>query len=205
MKSILCYGDSNTWGAIPGKDQRYTYNCRWTGIVQNRLGNDFRIIEEGLGGRTTALEDPFCSGRNGLAILPIILDTHAPLDLIIISLGTNDLKSRFNFTPINTAQGIAKLLDVCLMNNLNPNQIMIISPPHIVKGEDEESLLGWEGAIEKSKDLAENYKHVSNKYSCHFLDSAEIITSSKVDGIHLELEAHQKLGEAIAEKIRKIF
>ena len=98
MINILCYGDSNTFGSIPKENKRYSINERWTGRLQNILGNDYRIIEEGLGGRTTVFDDPFEPGRNGIAYIEIALETHKPLDLIILALGTNDVKAHFSAT-----------------------------------------------------------------------------------------------------------
>ena len=91
MRTILCFGDSNTWGDPPGGNGRFAWHERWTGILQSSLGDGFRVIEEGLCGRTTCFDDPFSPNRNGLAYLTVALETHCPLDLLIIMLGTNDL------------------------------------------------------------------------------------------------------------------
>ena len=88
---VLCYGDSNTWGRDPhGKGIRYPVNVRWTGLLQSKLGHDYDIIEEGLGGRTTVIDDPKREGRNGKTYLRPCLETHSPIDVITLMLGTND-------------------------------------------------------------------------------------------------------------------
>ena len=99
MKHILCYGDSNTFGTDPVRGGRHPYEVRWTGALQRLLGGNYRVIEEGCGGRTTVFEDQLSYGRNGLKTLVPCIASHNPLDLIIIMLGTNDLKKRFQATP----------------------------------------------------------------------------------------------------------
>ena len=110
MRTILCFGDSNTWGDPPGGNGRFAWHERWTGILQDSLGNGFRVIEEGLCGRTTCFDDPFSPNRNGLAYLTVALETHCPLDLLIIMLGTNDLKANFNLSAFDISRGAASLL-----------------------------------------------------------------------------------------------
>ena len=110
MKNILCYGDSNTFGFIPVSGKRYSIDERWTGILQKLLGNEYRIIEEGLNGRTTVFEDPSKAGRNGKAYLEVCLESHKPIDLIIISLGTNDLKTKFSASENVIAQNMRRLI-----------------------------------------------------------------------------------------------
>ncbi len=92
IKTILCYGDSNTWGYIPATAGRYPPDVRWPGVMRKLLGEKYNVIEEGLNGRTTVWEDPYKPGRNGLELLIPILDSHNPIDLVVVMLGTNDLK-----------------------------------------------------------------------------------------------------------------
>ena len=95
MKRILCFGDSNTWGWNPANKERFDENSRWTGILKNKLGENYDIIEEGLNGRTTVWDDPIEGYKNGKKHLPSCLESHRPLDIVVLMLGTNDLKSRF--------------------------------------------------------------------------------------------------------------
>ena len=63
MKQILAFGDSNTWGLIPGTGERYPEHIRWTGILRKavtKLG--YTVLEDGVCGRTTVFRDPFRSG-----------------------------------------------------------------------------------------------------------------------------------------------
>jgi lysophospholipase L1-like esterase len=112
MTTILCYGDSNTWGYTPGTGKRYERHERWTGVLQQSLGNSAIVIEEGLNGRTTVLDDPTKPFRNGKDYLIPCLDSHAPLDLVILMLGTNDLKHRFGMSALDIGRNVATLLDM---------------------------------------------------------------------------------------------
>ena len=156
MKHILCYGDSISWGTVPGTRQRYPFEIRWPGVLQLNLGPHVRVIEECLSGRTTALEDPYRPGRNGLASFLPILQSHSPLDLVIILLGTNDLKSFYGgITAYHASLGILALIDVIRNNPLEPTyerpETLIVSPPII------DSLVGimeqkYAGAGKKSRE-----------------------------------------------------
>ena len=108
MKSILCYGDSNTWGYDPQTRSRFPHDVRWTGVLASSLGTGYRVVEEGLNGRTTRWDDPIEAGRNGLTFLQPCLESHLPLDLVIVMLGTNDLKQRFGLSASDIAQSAAE-------------------------------------------------------------------------------------------------
>ena len=203
-KTILCYGDSNTWGLCPYEKKRYTWELRWPGQVQNILGKEVRIIENGLCGRTTCFDDPIGSDKNGKQFLPIALETSAPLDLVLIMLGTNDLKSRFNMPSTAIAQGAASLVELCQSFEPHIPNILLVAPAHIVSSTIPEDLIGWEGSIEKSKELANYYEYFSKQLSCHFFDAGKVVKASQEDGIHLDAQAHKILGEHLSVKIREI-
>ena len=114
MKQILCFGDSNTYGLIPGTtNQRYGWGTRWTSILDDKVRTKgYRVIEEGLCGRTTVFDDPFRTERRGTEMLPAILESHRPVDTIVLMLGTNDCKSVYSATPEVIGQGIEQLSDV---------------------------------------------------------------------------------------------
>lgn len=202
---ILCFGDSNTWGADPREDVRYSANVRWTGLLQEKLGNDFEIIEEGLCGRTTVLDDPKEEGRNGLTYLKPCLQTHDPIDMVILMLGTNDLKERFNLSAEDIAGNIEKLVlvikELGLDKDGNPPKIILISPA-LVNEHVSEFMEGMSGAEEKSKQFAKYFEQVAKRYDCEFIDIAQYVQPSKVDGCHLEEEAHTKIAEVLSEKVR---
>ena len=204
---ILCFGDSNTWGYIPGTGERYPVNIRWTGILQNKLGNNYWVVEEGLNGRTTVIDDPKKPYRNGKEyLLPCILSTN-PIDLVILFLGTNDLKERLNRTPNQIANGAFELVQlinkVGQNRNGSPPQIILVSPPIInetVPGVKKNYL----GAEEKSKRLASLYEKVANKTNSIFVNSALFADPSEVDGYHFNKQAHKKVAETLYNKIKNI-
>ena len=110
MKTILCYGDSNTWGYNAVLGGRFAYEIRWTTRVAEFLGKDYRIIDEGLCGRTTSFDDPLTYGLNGLSTLEPIIKSHSPLDLLVVMLGTNDCKGYFGATARNIMEGLRRLV-----------------------------------------------------------------------------------------------
>ena len=132
MKQILCFGDSNTYGLIPGTaNQRYGWGTRWTSILDDKVRTKgYRVIEEGLCGRTTVFDDPFCTERCGTEMLPASLESHRPVNTIVLMLGTNDCKSVYSATPEVIGQGIEQLLDQ--INTVNPDaKILLVSPIYI--------------------------------------------------------------------------
>lgn len=204
MPTILCFGDSNTWGALPGDSGRHPWSERWPGVLQQQLGDEYRIIEEGLCGRTTAWDDPLESGLNGLAYLSIALQTHNPIDLLVVMLGTNDVKTRFNLTAFSIAQGAAELLQLAIRSEPKIPRILLISPPHVSSTDNIENTLAFEGAIEKSRELSKHYEYFAEKHDCFFFDAATVIESSAVDGIHLDAHAHRNLAFRLHSKIEEI-
>jgi lysophospholipase L1-like esterase len=211
MKTILCFGDSNTWGWNPEAvnqtiADRFSPEKRWTGILQSKLGQSFSVIEEGLCGRTTILDDPFDQYRNGKEYLIPCLHSHSPLDFVVIMLGTNDLKTHFAMTASDIACGIEILVSMVKMHALNRHNsvphILVLTPPPVGKlnppGDS-----SWEGAQDKSMQVSENLKISAEKNGYQLLDMHDMITSEELnmDGIHLSDRCHKKLGEAVASKI----
>lgn len=204
---ILCYGDSNTWGLIPGKDKRYDSTIRWTGVLQQALGDGFEIIEEGLNSRTTVIDDPKYEGKNGATYLKPCLQSHYPLDIVILMLGPNDLKDRFARTPEQVAEGIDTLISIIHNSEYNYNKdpkVILLAPTFIDEsiGDIQDSFAGAGG---KSKQLGSLYKNVAEKYKGEFIDIANYVSPSKIDGCHLDPEAHKKIAELLTEKIKKMF
>ncbi len=214
VKTILCFGDSNTWGYndldpiddLPG---RFDIQTRWTGIVSASLGSEFRVIEEGLNGRTTVFEDPLWDHRAGKHYLVPCLDSHRPLDLVIVMLGTNDLKIRFSASAVDISQGLEVLIDLIQKSRSGPQgsipKTLIVAPPPIgvFNACDEPS---WTGAQKKNAELPRLYENVATRYRCYFADSQKIVTVEVLanDGLHLSAPAHAKLGKFLAAKIREI-
>jgi lysophospholipase L1-like esterase len=212
-KRILCFGDSNTWGHIPnpGKSDRYPSNVRWTGLLQQLLGNSYEIIEEGLGARLINQEDPRegFEGKNGMAYLLPCLDSHRPLDLVVLMLGTTGMKEMMKLNAEQIAGQMREMVEFILKRdwvgpqNKSP-QILLMSPPHI-KEEIEFAATMYKGATEKSKELGALYEKVAKELGIEFLDTSKIVTPSDEDGIHLDEGEHTKLAEAIKNKVLQIF
>jgi lysophospholipase L1-like esterase len=207
MRTILCYGDSNTWGYNPKTGDRFSRDDRWTGILRWELGEDYLIIEEGLNGRTTVWDDPIEGYKNGREYLIPCLETHKPLDLVIILLGTNDLKVRFSVSAYDIANGAGVLVDIVMRSqsgreNGSP-EVLLMAPPPISKLTEFAEM--FHGAEAKSLRFSQHYTRVAAEQGCHFLDTSQFIVSSELDGIHFEADEHGKLGKAVAEAVRNIF
>ena len=205
MKTVLCFGDSNTHGQIPGKDGgRYEKEIRWPGVLKSMLGDSFDVIEEGLGGRTTVFEDPIEEDKSGKAYLQQCLHSHKPIDLIIVMLGTNDLKIRFGLTAYDVSLGLETLVKKMRNEAFGADgrapQILIIAPAPMREAPLSVALMGKEG-VEKSRLLAGYYKQVAQTLGAWFLDAGQFVEVSEVDGIHYTPEAHYNLARAIEEKI----
>jgi lysophospholipase L1-like esterase len=207
MKTILCFGDSNTWGWNPATLSRYGRDERWTGVLRNQLGEGYLIIEEGQNGRTTVWDDPIEGHKNGAAYLPACLESHHPLDLVIIMLGSNDLKTRFSVPACDIAASAGVLVDIAQKSGFGPDdgppQVLLMAPPPLARLSDFAEM--FEGSVEKSRLLGPRYRQIAEEYGCHFLDTGQIIVSSDVDGVHLDPGEHEKLGKAVAAKVRNIF
>jgi lysophospholipase L1-like esterase len=210
MKTILCYGDSNTWGYSPATQDRYGRDERWPGVLRNELGPGYLVIEEGLGGRTTIWDDPV-EGiyKNGKTYLIPCLESHQPLDLVVVLLGTNDLKNRFSIEAFDIAQGAGVLVQIIQKSENGPNgnapEVLLLAPPPVAKLARTDFVEMFAGAEKKAKKFSREYRRVAKELGCEFLDTADVIVSSKLDAIHLDVEEHRKLGQAVAARVRKIF
>ena len=216
VKTILCYGDSNVRGYIPGSfdekiglSKRYPKNKRWSGVLAQLLGEKYDVIEEGLNGRTTIFDEtiPGRPYRNGLTLLPLFLESHYPIDLVIFMLGTNDTKLQFNRTPEEITEGMQTVVDFVQRSNLGSEgrapKVLVLAPPWMLQVPDLYD--EFNGApVEKSKVLPALYEKMTQAAGCAFLDLSPIITSSRHDGAHLEEAEHRLLGHAVAEKVRGI-
>jgi len=206
MKTILCYGDSNTWGYNPATAERFDRPERWAGVFRQALGEGSLVIEEGLNGRTTVWDDPIEGYKNGKSYLIPCLETHRPLDLVIIMLGTNDLKMRFSLPAYDIANGAGVLVDVVQKSEAGhdgrPPEVLLLAPPPVTTLTEFSEMFA--GSLEKSKRFGQHYRRVAEEQGCHFLDTGQVIVSSPLDGIHFELGEHRKLGLAVAEKVKEI-
>ncbi|MDE0741901.1 MAG: SGNH/GDSL hydrolase family protein [Candidatus Poseidoniia archaeon] len=215
MKNLLCFGDSNTWGYSPVDGTRFSPNVRWTGVLQKSLGKDYRIIEEGLNGRTTFIDEDGRPLRSGSDVLPIILESHRPLDLVVIMLGTNDLKVEFDLTVEDIAQGAKTLCEMVINSEYleeYPPEILLISPTLIgdyVIPEFDEVISSdkefFDKARKQSFQFAEHYEKVASELGINFLDAAKIVSPSKDEGVHWDAEQHILFGKKLKTIIETIF
>ncbi|MDK2897037.1 MAG: hypothetical protein PWP04_1157 [Candidatus Atribacteria bacterium] len=205
-KRILCFGDSLTWGYNPRGGERFSWKERWTGVLERELGAGFRIIEEGLNGRTTVWDDPIEGDKSGKKHLTPLLESHRPLDLVVIMLGTNDLKDRFALSPFDIALGAGYLVEMVQKSKAGPGggepSVLLIAPPALSKLSAE--MTSFQGGVKKSKELGKYYRIVAAMKKCHFLDAGEIVQTSEIDGVHWEEEENLKFARALAQKVREV-
>ena len=207
MKHILCFGDSNTHGSTTEFLGRYDYDDRWTIILEKLLGDGYHVIEEGLGGRTTVFDDPFSPGKNGSAAISSILQTHKPLDLITIMLGTNDAKACFAGSARTIAWGCLKIIETIQRWSMwsgNSPEILLISPIRIGKSAENSAFGTYdETSVARSEAFAEEYRAVAKLKGVHFFDAAAV-ASPGPDLLHMDADSHKALAEALAKEIRSI-
>ena len=207
MKTLLCFGDSNTWGSAPmaslDDSRRFGPQQRWPGVLRQRLGPDWQVIEEGLPGRTIARDDPVeGADRNARRYLQPCLHSHRPLDWVALMLGTNDLKARFGASPQDIAVGLHTLIDLIRLSDLPQMpapRILVICPTPVV---EVGCLAGmFHGGAAKAAQLAPLYREIARQRGAEFLDAGEHVRVSASDGIHLDADAHLALGDAVAVKL----
>ena len=210
VRTIVCFGDSNTYGTpgMPDPDfwGRFGPGERWPGVMREALGPNFSVIEEGLPGRTTVHDDPIEGvHKNGLKSLPVVLESHRPIDLMVIMLGTNDLKARFSVTAEDIAASVGTLIRTVLASMAGPEgrppKILAIAPAVISEVGFMAGL--FRGGAEKSKRLGQCCAAVASRFGVDFLDAAPLIRSDPTDGIHLTRDQHAILGRAVADQIAK--
>ena len=210
MKTVLCYGDSNTYGYVPKTGMRYPKNVRYPGRLQLLLGDDYTVIEEGCNGRTTIHDDPIDGWKNGLDYLKPCLNSHKPVDIVIMMLGSNDLKDTFQLTAEKIADGAGVLVDVIKSFTAEKQGfvpiIILVSPPKIGKGIRQSPFYGafFESAISESGKFSEYYKKIADEKGCIFFDAAKYAYPSECDSLHLTSEGHRILAEELCKLIKSI-
>lgn len=199
MKEILCFGDSNTYGLIPGTTSRFDRDTRWTGILESELfSKGYKIVEEGLCGRTTIFEDELRNNRRGVDMLPALLESHNPIDYVILMLGTNDCKTYYNASAGLIGKGIEKLIAQIKSYNSELG-ILLMSP--IVLGDEvwkpEYDPEFNKTSVKTSHKLKDVYKKIAKKYGCHFLAASDAASYSDDDMEHMDAIDHRHLADAI--------
>ena len=207
MKVVLCYGDSNTWGFDPVTQDRFSPAQRWTGVLARELGPEYHVIEEGLSGRTTVWDDPVEGlHKNGSNYLLPCLESHMPLDLVVLMLGTNDLKKRFSVSALDIAASVGVLVGIIQGSVAgiagSPPRVLLVAPPPVGRLSGYAEM--FDDAEGKSRKFSEYYRLAAVEYGCDFMDAGKFILSSDIDGIHFEAGQHHKLGQAVAHAVREI-
>lgn len=209
MKSVLCYGDSLTWGYNAVGPSRHAYADRWPSILQDELGSTVNVIADGLNGRTTAFDDHLAGeDRNGARILPVVLGTHSPLDLVIIMLGANDMKPWIHGNAFVSKHGMARLAQIVRTHPYQLNapapELLIVSPPAVSRTDNVEFSQAFAGGNEASRHLATHYAALAEEIGCHFFDAGTVARTTPLDGVHLDAENTRAIGKALAPMVRRI-
>ena len=215
MKTILCFGDSNVWGAIPGDynpetglSGRFDALTRWTGILQSELGGEYHVIDDGISARTTNLDEivPGRPYKNGFSSLPICLEAHYPIDLVVFWIGTNDTKIQYNRSALEISEGVRTLVQAVACSNKGPTgnapNILLIAPQPAQIVDNMNPQMDTT-SVAKTAELAACYQVIARDEKCAFFDAAEHVVSSQVDGVHLDAASHAVLGRAIARVVKK--
>lgn len=209
MKTILCYGDSLTWGYSAELLGRHAYEDRWPSVLQAELGGAARVIADGLNGRTTAYDDHLADAdRNGARTLPTVLSSHDPLDLVVIMLGANDMKPFICGHAIGAKAGMERLIQIVQNHvwffNAPAPAVLIVSPPALCETEEPEFAAAFDGGVAESKKLAWLYSGLADAYGCGFFDAGSVARTTPLDGVHLDAENTRAVGLALAPAVRKM-
>jgi lysophospholipase L1-like esterase len=212
VKTILAYGDSLTYGAnpIPG-GPRHAYEDRWPTTLEKGLDGKARAIAEGLGGRTTVHDDWFANAdRNGARVLPTLLESHSPLDLIVIMLGTNDIKPFHGRTAGEAGRGMARLVQIIRGHYAGKLQeepkIILVSPPPIILGDWQDMMdhFGPREAIATSVNFASEYRKRAEEQGVYFFDAGTVAKTDKADGIHLDPANTRAIGKGLVPLVKQV-
>lgn len=210
-RSILCFGDSNTYGAVPtlarNGRHRFAPDRRWPGVMRRQLGAGWEIVEAGQPSRTTLRDDQIEGAhKNGAMALPICLESHMPLDAVILMLGTNDLKQRFGASASDIADSVEVLIRLTQRSEAGPAgsapAVILVTPPAL----SEVDWLGemFRGGAAKSRLLPPLYAAVAKRTGAALVDASVMVEPSVIDGIHLESDAHRCLGTEIARVVKEL-
>lgn len=202
MKKILCFGDSNTYGYIPGGLGRFSETERWSGILQQILGCGYEILEQGMNNRNGFFENPENIKLCGVKYLPLYLKNHIDIDICILALGTNDLQFFYNLDKNSASKGIQSLINI--VKKANKNTKIIIIPPVKIRENIISGIFSTQfdiHSVEKIKEVFPVFKQKALKNNCFYLDLNEYVTPSEVDGLHYSKDSHKIIAEVVSEFI----
>ncbi len=206
MKTVLCFGDSNTWGYVPGSEgERWPREVRWPVRLQAALGEEWDVIAEGLNGRTATVDSPVAEGRNGLTYLMPCLHSHMPIDLVVIYLGTNDTGDRYSLPAEIVAGAVGRLVRVVRASEAGPNfsapEVLVVCPPPFGRLDPEGS---FANAGEKSRQLGRWFAELCKQLDCELVDLDGVASYSDLDGIHLDADGQAAVAAAVEEHVRRL-
>ena len=204
---LLTFGDSNTYGYKPDGSGRFEKEIRWSGILSEKLKGKFHVIEEGLCGRTTVFEDETRIGRKGSDLLPVLLESHEPVGVVLLMLGTNDMKKRNHATAKDIGAGIEILLDQIAESERKSGvkkRVLLISPIHLGENIEAFDKDFSNEAIAVSYELAREYKKIAQKRKIDFLNAADYVEPSMLDREHFDANSHLKFAEVVYRKLKEM-
>ena len=208
MKTVLCYGDSLTWGYSAETLDRHAFEDRWPSVLAKRLGPDVTVIAEGLSGRTTAYDDHLADcDRNGARILPTILHSHDPIDLVIILLGANDMKPAICGTAFGSVQGMERLVSLVRHHAWSFGaeegpEVLLVSPPPLCETANTAFAAMFAGGVEQSAMLATLYADLADETGCGFFDAGSVAETTPLDGVHLDAANTRAIGKGLEPVVR---
>jgi lysophospholipase L1-like esterase len=203
---IVCYGDSNTWGNIPNTDLRYDNFISWPSKLQTLLGVNYEVISEGLCGRTFVVQNPNKPHKSGITQLQSILESHDPIDILIIMLGTNDLQLKYNLNISDIANHLKQTITFIQHPSIDIQKkpkILIISPVQIIKNKDGNYHSQLAHAAILMPQLEELLFTVAKENNCNFIKTSTFVKASEVDGIHLDENGHFILAQVVYDYLKK--
>jgi len=207
--TVVCFGDSLTWGFNPVDKSRYGHDIRWTRLLQKVLGPDFYVVEAGVNGRTTVFEDPVKGDKNGLKHLETVRKTHMPVDILVLMLGTNDLQARFGMNAETIAIAMGRLLDFARRPTDDVEgrapKVLLMAPPPLASMDGTPFAAQFsEQSVAESHRLAACYRQKAAEYGAAFFDTGSVMSASAVDAIHFDAEPQADLAKAVAAEVRKL-
>lgn len=203
MKTVLCYGDSLTWGYNAETLDRHAFEDRWPSVLAKALGPGVTVIAEGLNGRTTAYDDHLADcDRNGARILPTILHSHDPIDLVILFLGANDMKPAICGTAFGAVQGMERLVELVRhhawsFDAAEGPEVLIVSPPPLCETANTAFAAMFAGGVEQSAMLATLYADLADERGCGFFDAGSVAETTPLDGVHLDARNTRAIGKGL--------
>jgi lysophospholipase L1-like esterase len=208
VKTILCYGDSLTWGYNAETLDRHAFEDRWPSVLAKALGPGVTVIAEGLNGRTTAYDDHLADcDRNGARILPTILHSHDPIDLVILFLGANDMKPAICGTAFGAVQGMERLVELVRhhawsFDAAEGPEVLIVSPPPLCETANTAFAAMFAGGVEQSAMLATLYADLADERGCGFFDAGSVAETTPLDGVHLDARNTRAIGKGLEPVVR---